>query len=61
MTYTLITLLLLAYTIYNVIKLEHKVNELRDEVHALHHALDIETEFLKNKLGYLETQHGKTV
>mgnify|MGYP003336697065 CR=1 FL=1 len=57
---TLITLLLLAYTIYNVIKLEQKVSDLQDEVHALHHSLDLETEILKNKISYIE-KNGQTL
>lgn len=57
--WSVITLLILAYTIYNVVRLEQNVNELKDEVHALNHSLDIEVEVLKNKLNYLEEQYGK--
>lgn len=56
--WTVITLLILAYTIYNVVRLEQKVNELKDEVHALNHLLDVEIEVLKNKINYLEEQYG---
>lgn len=53
------TLAILAYTIYNVVRLEQKVNELQDEVHALNHSFDIEIELIKNKIDCLEEQHGK--
>lgn len=50
----LITTAILVGCVYLVTKLEHKVNELQDEVHALHHSLDLETETLKEKISYLE-------
>ena len=60
MLITAIILLLLIYTIYTVVKLEQKVGELQDEIHALHHSLDLETEILKNKISYIE-ENGKTL
>lgn len=57
----LITTVLLVGCVYLITKLEHKVNELQDEVHALHHSLDVETEALKDKISYIEKQNGQTV
>lgn len=57
----LISMFLACYSVVFNARTEQRNNQIEDELHALHHTLDIEIEKLKEQIKSLKNDDGKTL